>query len=278
MATKARHPALPEDFVDDGGPDMWELALNRYCDIDRREVQQAIWRTLARPEEDENEYRTALLLHDTAEVMRRKGWPLREDFPNPRSDEDPDEVGFPSLRSRIVDVVTPQMLNDLFRDLGQAVHRPCTLDVGGSSALILRDLLRRETEDIDVVDELPEVVRTEYAVLDNLARTYKIRLTHFGSHYLPDGFRSRLSGYRSFRRVQVRLVDTYDVLAGKLFSKRSKDKRDLLLLREKVSLDALRERVMFNTDQLRKVPGLAEVAEGNWYVLTGEEALPTRDA
>ncbi|MEM6560171.1 MAG: DUF6036 family nucleotidyltransferase [Planctomycetota bacterium] len=278
MATKARHPALPKDFVDDGGPDMWELALNRYRDIDRREVQQAIWRTLARPEEDENEYRTALLLHDTAEVMRRKGWPLREDFPNPRSEEDPDEVGFPSLRSRIVDVVTPKILKQMLSDLGRGIRRPAAINVGGSSALILRDLLVRETEDVDVVDELPELIRNDHALLNELAQRSGVRLTHFGQHYLPEGWERRLATFGVFTRLTVRLVDTYDVLAGKLFSKRPKDYRDLAVVLPQISLDVLRERVANSTDKLRRTPHGLEYADRNWHVLTGEETLPTRDA
>ena len=63
-------------------------------------------------------------------------------------------------------------------------------------------------------------------------------------------------------------------MTGKLFSVRSKDKKDLLAAWDKLDVEVLRDRLKYNTGSLRKDDRLREAAEHNWYALTGEEQLP----
>lgn len=76
-----------------------------------------------------------------------------------------DEIGFPSLRKRIVNVTDPVALEKLCRDLGARLREPATIVIGGSVASMVAALLSRHTEDIDVVDELPPAIRSEHALL-----------------------------------------------------------------------------------------------------------------
>ena len=273
MVKQQGHPQLDgQPFVDDGGPDLWDLQRRRTW-IDERQVLTAMRRTLAR-EGGAIDYRTELLLHDMAEAMRARGHSLPFACPDPRSVEEPDEIGFPSLASRLMTPVTPEVLETMFRLLGREVRRPVTLTVGGSVALTLRQLLSRETDDVDVVDELPPEIRNDHAVLNGLVDRFGLRLTHFGSHYLPEGWVNRTASHGVFGNVSVRLVDTYDLLADKVFSKRPKDQKDLDVVLPQVDRDVLANRIAHGTRMLRKVPGLEVIAAKNWYVLTGEETLP----
>ena len=69
-------------------------------------------------------------------------------------------------------------------------------------------------------------------------------------------------------------MDPIDVLTGKLFSKRTKDGKDLLVCWPNIDVDVLRDRLKHNTADLRKEERLLEAAQLNWYVHTGEETLP----
>ena len=258
---------------DDGGPDLWTL-VRRPGWIDQRQVIPALRRTLIR--EDADDYRTRLLAFDASQVLRQRGVEVPPELTvaDPRSVQEPDECGFPSLPWKIVMPTDPKTIETVFRKVGREVRQPAELNVGGSCALILRSLIVRPTQDVDVVDELPEVIRQNHDLLNRLVRDYDLQLAHFQSHYLPDGWRDRVSTYGVFGSLTVRLVDAYDVLSGKVFSKRPKDQRDIRTALEQLDLDPLRRRVAGSTTSLRKVPGLAKIAEDNWYVLTGEETLP----
>lgn len=48
-------------------------------------------------------------------------------------------------------------------------------------------------------------------------------LNHFQSHYLPAGRPDRVRSLGRFGKLDVFLVDVYDVLLSKLFSDRNKD-------------------------------------------------------
>src|SRR5687768_16175766 len=97
-------------------------------------------------------------------------------------------------------------------------------------ALILGERLTRRTEDIDVVDELPEVVRAERELLDGFTARYGLRVAHFQSHYLPMGWEARVRSLGRFGQLDVFLVDELDIAVGKLFSAREKDRDDLRVL------------------------------------------------
>ena len=93
--------------------------------------------------------------------------------------------------------------------------------------MILNGYLQRATEDIDIVDELPANLRTQYQFLQELEAQYGLQLTHFQSHYLPAGWEQRLQLVGTFGMLEVLAVDGYDAFIAKLFSDRRKDKEDL---------------------------------------------------
>ena len=83
---------------------------------------------------------------------------------------------------RIMDRTPPEALLKFIRDLGRLAHQPCRIDVGGSAALLLRELIDRQTDDINAVDEVPAALRTRYARLDELVVIHKLRLAHLQPH------------------------------------------------------------------------------------------------
>lgn len=261
--------------------DLWSL-VRRPGKIDVR----ALWDALAHIAPDATlDYRTRLLAHEALEALaaRRGKERLRNDLaalPNGRLlvslwESRFDEEGFPSLRTHLVEATTPDDILRMLRDLGQRLREPAQIVVGGSAALMLARLLLRQTEDIDVVDEVPSAIRADPALVDELAARHKLRLAHFASHYLPDGWATRLTDLGSFGRLDVKLVDPLDVLCGKLFSRRIKDFEDLQAAWASLDADALRDRLRSSTAGLRSDPDLADVAAKNWYVLSGEMALPS---
>jgi hypothetical protein len=184
---------------------------------------------------------------------------------------DPGEVGFPTLRRRMRDRTEPQTVLSFFRELGADLTEPSRLEVGGSIALILGDLLRRGTDDIDVVDEVPANLRNQHELLSRLAQRHGLQLTHFQSHYLPAGYANRLQFLDRFRLLDVYLVDPLDILVGKLFSRRDKDLDDLRILKNRFSSEAIVERIRASAAGFLADAQLKQNARRNWYILFGEE-------
>jgi hypothetical protein len=230
------------------------------------------------------DFRTRLLIRDSLNALASpwgaeglaawiEGSGVRDEIERIRREE-LGEPGFPSLAWRVMEPTTPQTILDFLRELGARVRGPVTLYIGGSTALIMPGLLSRMTDDIDIVDELPAAIRGEHAVLEDLTKRYGIRLAHFQSHYLPDGWDDRLHSLGKFREIEAHLVDPYDVCVSKLFSNRSKDLDDLRHLRGQLDKDLLRERLVTAGARLAREEKLHKAAETNWYVLFGE-ALPS---
>ena len=168
----------------------------------------------------------------------------------------------------------PKDILQLFRDLGSELHHTTRLYIGGSVALILSDFLTRKTEDIDVVDEVPQDIRSDHKLLDRLEKIYGLHLAHFQSHYLPQGWQNRVHSLEPFGRLQVFLVDVYDVFLSKLFSKREKDLMDLRVLEPQLDKEILTRRLRETTTAWLAEPKLVQHAQKNWNILYGE-ALPT---
>jgi hypothetical protein len=262
---------------------LWPLALSGQP-IDAGELASALDEQSG---EVHHDFRTELLIRDSLDALashwghdRVAAWIaaspsrslLRDIW---KSDLGP--AGFPSLSRRIMDATKPEVVFKFLRELGNRVTQPTRLEVGGSIALILSGNLSRHTEDIDVVDELPPAVRSQHDLLNELAATYGLRLTHFQSHYLPSGWRDRLHSLGRFGRLDVHLVDVYDVFVGKLFSARRKDRDDLRALSAKLDKRAAEARFRHAAGPLLAEPKLAAEATENWYILYGE-ALPTSAA
>lgn len=184
--------------------------------------------------------------------------------------QDLGDRGFASLEHSLVEPLDPEALLNFFRDLGESVREPVNLYVGGSSALILGGYLQRNTDDVDVVDELPRPVRTDHELIERLVNRHRLRLSHFQSHYLPTTWANRAHSLGWFGRAHVTLVDVYDIFVGKLFSKRDKDFVDLRVLKPKLDQQTLAERVRNHAAPLADDPGMRQAAEHNWYVLFGQ--------
>jgi hypothetical protein len=185
-----------------------------------------------------------------------------------------DDHGFPSLERRTMDATEPDDVLAVFREIGTRLRQPAELLVGGSTALILESLIVHQTEDIDVVNEVPEEIRTDYALIELLKARFPLQLTHFQSHYLPDGWERRARALGIFGKLTVRVVDSIDILTGKLFSRRNKDYVHVAEAWKLIDRLELRARLADSTASLRSDQASLEAAKHNWYVLTGEADLP----
>ena len=261
--------------------DLWGL-VNFRQQLDPRDLTAAIEEQIASGDLD---YRTQVLIRDSVKALRNhwgqervatwmaaSPWGRKvEAICNREFD---DNRGFPSLMRRVVDITQPETVQQFFRELSAHVRQPTRLDVGGSIALILRGHLSRKTEDVDVVDEVPAELRAQHDLLDELHSRYGLELTHFQRHYLPMGWEQRLHSLPPFGRMQVNLVDLYDVFLSKLYSARTKDLDDLRALEPQVDKETLIHKLKETTQSMLAAPGLREKAEKNWYILYGE-SLPS---
>ncbi len=261
-------------------PDLWSITSGR-PHIDPAELAEAVRRQAG---ERDLDFRTRLLIRDSVGALQKYWGSARFDAwlqASPARDEierisraDLGPPGFPYLASRVMEPTRPDDILQYFRDLGRRLPQPVSMAVGGSVALIVGGSLSRATDDIDVVDEIPAALRSDHDLLDGLARRYGLHLTHFQSHYLPTGWRERLRLLDRFGRLDVHLVDIYDVALSKLFSRRDKDLDDLRVLTRQLDNAVLLRRLTETTAAFRADPRLTEAAEGNWYVLFGEPLPP----
>jgi hypothetical protein len=263
--------------------DLWSLATDA-IQIDPEDLVAAIEQQVRRGDLD---YRSRLLIHDSLEALqtywgaeRLQSW-LRRCALHLQIKAiwraSYEEVGFPSLRRRLMSATRPEQIKQFLRELSLSVRRPITLTIGGSIALILLGLLVRSTEDINVVNAVPVELLAEAHLLDTLAQRYGLMLTHFQSHYLPQGWMQRVHSHESFGQLQVFLVDPYDIFLGKLFSAHLKDCDDLRVLARQLDQDIIRRRFQDTAQDLLSTPGARENAEQNWYVLYGEP-LPSLES
>jgi hypothetical protein len=74
-------------------------------------------------------------------------------------------VKFPSLKERLMPHLSPATIRQFLRELGSGIAHPTTITMRGAASLVLRGLLSRATEDVDVVDEIPAQMRDEREVL-----------------------------------------------------------------------------------------------------------------
>ncbi len=261
--------------------DLWGI-YNTRQHLDPRDLTQAIEDQVRSGDLD---YRTRLLIRESINALRLywgqprlAAWieasPVRQTLREICKQEFDDDVAFPSLRKRVMDVTRPETIRQYFKDLGKKVRRPLRIDVGGSVALILAGTLSRQTEDIDVVDEVPSEIRSQPEVLDELKALHRLELAHFQRHYLAMGWEHRVHYYDMFDQLQVYLLDPYDVVLSKLFSARLKDRQDLKELAPQLDKERLTRLLKDTCQSMLAAPGLREKAEHNWYVFFGE-ALPT---
>lgn len=259
--------------------DLWSLVKGK-PQVDPTDLAEAVQQQAGEAELD---FRTRLLIRDSMNALdkywghdRLSSW-LAETPVRNRLEaiwaEDLGETRF-TVAERLMDKTEPEEIRQFLRELGDHVHRAQRMVVGGSVALILPGHLSRATDDMDVVDEVPEEVRSLHKELRQLRDRFGLSLTHFQSHYLPEGWQNRVHSMAAFGKLQVFLVDVYDVFLSKLFSGRTKDRDDLRMLLPQLDREVLLHKFLNTTGRLRSDAKFLENAQKNWYILTGE-SLPT---
>lgn len=232
------------------------------------------------------DFRTRLLIRDSIQALEQVwgGERLRrwiEQTPAYREiliimTQELGSAGFPFLIQQLkqfMDSTKSEAILQLLRELGLSVGQPTKLAIGGSVALILANYLSRQTQNIAIVDTLPASLRSQHELLDDIANRYRLRLTHFQSHYLPSGWDSRLKSLGRFGKLDVFLVDEYDIALGKFFSRRTKDRDDLRVLASQLDKSILVDRLANSAAALLGEASLRQNAMDNWYIIYGQ-ALP----
>ncbi|HSU69407.1 MAG TPA: DUF6036 family nucleotidyltransferase [Tepidisphaeraceae bacterium] len=184
--------------------------------------------------------------------------------------EDLGPTRFPSLKTRLMQPIRGQVVRQFLREIGVQIDVPVRIVIGGAVALILAGELERATEDIDLVDEVPEPIRVQRLLLDRMAARFGLHLAHFQSHYLPTGWESRIHSMGPFGALDVFVIDPVDVLLGKLFSSREKDRDDLRALLPRTDRELLSRRLRQTCGALMAQAELAKAAAENWYIVLGE--------
>jgi len=256
--------------------DLWGLTFGQPW-IDPAELAAALESQINQPELD---FRTQLLIRDSLDALaahwgreRLEAW-LERSASGGRLKQiwtsDLGEPGFPTLRVRLMSKTDPAAVRELLGELGAELKKPALAVIGGSIALMLAGELRRGTDDIDFVDEVPSEIRDQHELLGALAIRYGLRVTHFQSHFLPTGWRERIRSLGRFGQLDVRLVDPCDVFVGKLFSARHKDLDDLRVLSRNLDRGAVEARLCSAGSVLLADPSLAAHATKNWAILYNE--------
>jgi Nucleotidyltransferase of unknown function (DUF6036) len=183
--------------------------------------------------------------------------------------ESTEETAFPSLSSRLIEPMKKTLIEQYLRELGTRLQHKVKLIIGGSSALILLELLSRATEDIDVVDEVPEPLREMHKWRARAQTRYGLYIAHFQSHYLPQGWSERLHSRGNYGKLEVFVVDPVDIFVGKLFSRREKDLDDLRVLSSTLDRESIVARLSAATALLSD-EDRRRMARDNYYIVYGE--------
>jgi hypothetical protein len=259
--------------------DLWSLVRSR-PQIDPHDLADAVIQQAA---EEPLDYRTRLLIRDSVDALtgywgkpRVEGWlagcPLHDKIDSICHDAfEKDEIGFPSIKKRLMDKTDPETIEQYFRELSMRSRAKLRIPVGGSASLICRRLLVRHTDDIDIVDEVPKVLRDQHQLLDELLTRYGLSLTHFQQHYLPSGWETRLTLHDTYGDLRVDFVDPIDIFLGKLTSKRMKDFDDLRILARQLDKATILQRLKDTMQPTLADDELRKQAQQTWQILFGED-------
>lgn len=230
------------------------------------------------------DYRTRLLIRDSVDALREywvgnevEQWLtgcLHHDAIARICQSEFEEVGFPSIKKRLMEKTEPASIQQYLRSLGYELRDAIRINVAGGCALILPGFVSRFTEDIEIVGEVPEIIRTKHHLLDELEKLHGLHMSHVQEQSFPRGWQDRVHSFAVYNHLQVSLVDVYDVFLSKLFSNRAKDIGDLTTLLPQLDRDVIVGRFRDTCQDFLTAPRLKEMAVKNWYVLTGED-LPS---
>lgn len=257
--------------------DLWTLTRGR-PQIDPNDLAEAIAVQAGEPDLD---YRTRLLIRDGVDALKAY-WGEQQfqqwlaacpigGIVHKICSESFERPGFPSLRRRLMERTSPEDIRAMLREVGTRLNRSVTIAIGGSVSLILTDRLRRKTDDIDIVDEVPKDIREQHTLLDRLQARYGLHFGHMQSHYLPSGWDKRLHSTETYGQIHASLVDPIDVFLGKLTSIREKDLDDLRELKPQFEKSVLVQRLKDTMASTLASAELRKRAQQNWYILFGED-------
>jgi hypothetical protein len=257
--------------------DLWTLTRGR-PQIDPNDLAEAI---AVQAAEEDLDYRTRLLIRDSMEALRQYWKPQRlqtwmEQCPQRDKIEtickEPfDEVGFPSLSRRLMEKTEPELVRQFLQHVGTSMRRDTRVEIAGVIPCIMLGYLSRHTEDVDLIDEVPQELRENHRLLQELHDSYGLELGHVQSHYYPSGWRDRVHYLDDFGHLEVYLLDVYDVFLSKLFSARIKDMGDLRLLAPQLEKAVIVDRFKNTCNSFLAAPRLLQLAQDNWKILFGEE-------
>lgn len=256
--------------------DLWSLVLDHQY-VAPEDLVRAIEDQIIRGDLD---FRTRLLIRDGVNALERywgrehvQDWltrcPVRSQIQSIRG-EDLGRLGFPFLGSQLVEPTSPETVKQLLRELGQNVHQRVRIYIGGSIAMIVPGYLVRRTQDLDVIDEVPEEIRNQHQLLERILQRYRLEIATSPSHYLPSGWMNRVHYLDDYGPLQVYLVDVYDVFLSKLFSRREKDRDDLREALPRLDKETLILHLKDTAQPLLADDKMRPAAENNWYILFGE--------
>src|SRR5262249_42489326 len=133
--------------------DLWSLIWGT-PQIDPGDLARAV---AAQVEVAPLDFRTRLLVRDSVNALRGYWGEARLDEWLQRCPlrarvericrEDLGKAGFSTIEERLIEKTDPEVVRQLFRELGQRVHGPLRLRVRGAIALILPGYLTRATTD-----------------------------------------------------------------------------------------------------------------------------------
>ncbi len=226
------------------------------------------------------DYRTRLLFRDAAKALQ-SFWGARKFArwltASPAGErirsilkEKFDETGFPHIRRRLVESISSTQIKQIFTLLGESVPQRIEVYVAGSIPTLIAGLTARPTADIDLVDEVPEVIRQQRTRLRKIQTDYGLRLGHVQSHYLPSGWENRRHFLGDFGGLRVYLVDVYDIFVSKLSSKQEKHKDDLRVLAQKLDEETAKQRLLKGGQAFLEDPHQRPQIEANWQFIYQE--------
>jgi hypothetical protein len=257
--------------------DPWKLVWGQPF-IDCQTLATAIEQDLAgNPCPD---FRTRLLVRDAAFAIRSYWGPRRftrwlATSPVGQSirailDEDLGQTGFHAIRRRLVDSIDLTRVSRIFDLLGRAIHGRTEVNIAGSIPTLIKGLTARPTGDIDFVDEVPEEIRRQRAVLRKIETDFGLKLGHVQSHYLPAHWQNRRRWLGDFGGLCVYVVDEYDIFVSKLSSKKEKHQSDLGVLALKLDKEIARLRLLTDGRSFLDDPKLKPQIEENWRFIFQE--------
>lgn len=267
-----------------GTPSAWDLVWGQPY-IDGQALAAAIGRDLlAHPAPD---FRTRLLARDAMQALedfwgaaRFTSW-LSSSPASPQLravlSEELGDVGFPSIRRRLVTSVGEREVRQVFDLLGRGIHSFLEVYVAGSIPTLLAGLTVRPTADIDLVDEVPEAIRQQRAILRRIEDELGLVLGHVQSHYLPANWQRRRHFFGEFSELHVYLVDVYDVFVSKLSSRKKKHQEDLRVLASRLDRETAHIRLIGDGRLFLDDPKLRPQIEENWRFIF-QEPLVVRQA